>query len=371
MKKTVGIMTFHSAHNYGSCLQAYALQSKIKELGCDVKIINFRSERQKEMYRPLTSRKGFKYILKNAFFLLNLSKRKKRHSIFEDFITKQYYLTDEYSSLEELKSNPPKFDFYISGSDQIWNTVPYDADMAYFLPFVNDGVKIAFAPSFGQIGNIEHKNEIAKYLSHYDFLSVREENANLLLDELIGKSAPVVCDPTLFYGQDFWGSLIDDKPIIDKDYIFFYTLFATPEMIKQVKMLSKATGLPVVISNVSNQYEVFSGFEKHIDCGPIEFLNLLKNAKYVFTSSFHCTVFSIIFNKNFYAFKGMDDKRISTLLKTVGLENRSVDESNAPELLSNCKSVDFDGVSEKLLCATKKSEEYLKMCLKGECYETV
>lgn len=371
MKKTVGIMTFHAAHNYGSCLQAYALQSKIKELGCDVKIINFRSPRQREMYRALTNRKGLKYILKNAFFLLNLSKRKKRHSIFEEFIAKHYYLTDEYSSLEELKNNPPAFDFYISGSDQIWNTVPYDADMAYFLPFVKKGVKIAFAPSFGQIGNIEHKSEIAKYLSVYDFLSVREENANLLLDELIGKTAPVVTDPTLFYGQDFWEKLIDDKPIIDKGYIFFYTLFATPEMIKQVKMLSKSTGLPVVISNVSNQYEVFSGFEKHIDCGPCEFLNLLKNAKYVFTSSFHCTVFSIIFRKDFYAFRGMEDKRISTLLKTVNLENRSVDENNKVELLSNCESVDFDGVNEKLCTASEKSEKYLKMCLKGEVYEAV
>ena len=357
-RKTVGIITFHAAHNYGSCLQAYALQNKISELGFDARIINLRTQKQTEMYKPLTKRKGLKYILKNAFFLLNLKNRKKRYNIFESFIKGNYNLTREYNSLDELVSEPPRFDYYICGSDQIWNTVPYDADMAYFLPFVKSGKRISYAPSFGQIGEITHKDEIAEYLSKFDCLSVREENANLLLQELIGKTAPVVLDPTLLYGIDFWDKLIDENPLISGDYIFFYTLFATPEMIKSVKRLSKISGLPVIISNVSNQYEVFSGFEKHIDCGPLEFLNLVKNAKYVFTSSFHCTVFSIIFKKDFFAFKGTEDKRISTLLKIVNMENRSIDSDGDFDLDNNDYSRnDADAL---LAAAAEKSLQYLR-----------
>lgn len=360
MKRKVGIITFHAAHNYGSCLQAYALQSKVEQLGFNAYIINLRTERQKDMYRPLTKRKGLKYLLKNAFSLINLKKRKTCYDLFENFISAKYHLTQEYESLTDLNSASFDFDFYISGSDQIWNTVPYDADMSYFLPFVKHGVKIAYAPSFGQIGNISKEKEIAHDLADYNFLSAREESGCELIRKLCGRSAETVVDPTLFYNADFYEKLIDPRPIINRDYIFFYTLFATPEMMVSVKRLSKMTGLPVVTSNVSNQYDAFSGFEKHIDCGPCEFLNLLKNAKMVFTSSFHCTVFSIIFKKDFYAFKGMDDKRISSLLKLTSLENRSVDKIGSDfEILPT----DFHGVNEKISASAQRSEKFLCRCL--------
>ena len=197
--KKVGIITFHAAHNYGSNLQAYAMQKVVSELGCDSEIINFRTERQKDQYTPLTKRKGLKYVIKNAYFLLNYKNRKKKYDTFEKFISEKLVKSDnEYASLEDLKNADLDYDYYISGSDQIWNTAPNDADMSYFLPFVKSGKKIAYAPSFGQIGKIKNKEEIAKYLNDYDSLSVREENGVKLIKEMTGKDAPIVIDPTMY-----------------------------------------------------------------------------------------------------------------------------------------------------------------------------
>lgn len=159
--KKVGTITFHAAHNYGSVLQAYALKKVINDLGFENEIINFRTDRQKDQYTPLTKRKGLKYMVKNSYFLLHYASRKRKYLKFEDFINRYLISSNQkvYSSMQELIENPPEYDCYISGSDQIWNTVPNDADMSYFLPFVKHTIKIAYAPSFGQVGNIQKKKK--------------------------------------------------------------------------------------------------------------------------------------------------------------------------------------------------------------------
>ena len=158
----VGIITFHGAHNYGSALQVYALQKVITDkLYYPCEIIDFRTEAQKDQYRPLTKRKGVKYFLKNLYFLLYYTERKKKYDLFEEFISEYLKLSDvQYDTEEKLERSDLSYSHYISGSDQIWNTVPNDASMMYFLPFVKKGKKIAYAPSFGQLGNIKYKDQI-------------------------------------------------------------------------------------------------------------------------------------------------------------------------------------------------------------------
>ena len=111
MKKKVGLITFHAAHNYGSSLQAYALKNTYAELDADCEIINFRTPAQKDQYRPLTKRKGLKYVLKNLFFLLNYRERKEKYDKFEFFISNSLLNGQrEYSSLQELMLEPPQYD---------------------------------------------------------------------------------------------------------------------------------------------------------------------------------------------------------------------------------------------------------------------
>lgn len=364
--KKVGIITFHAAHNYGSNLQAFSLQKAVSRLGFDCEIINFRTERQKDQYRPLTQRKGLKYLVKNTYFLLNYKSRKKKYNNFENFINSKFILSKkEYNSLEELTQAPLDYDYYISGSDQIWNTTPNDADDSYFLPFVKSGKKIAYAPSFGQFSDINHKEKVSEFLSTYDVLSTREEYGEKLIMDLIGKQAPVMPDPTLLTPKEEWEAMIPNA-VCEGDYMFFYTLFASKEMIDIVKTVSKNLNLPVVISNVSNQYEIFSGFKKIRYAGPLEFLSLLKNAKFVCVTSFHGAVFSILLHKPFFAINGLKDNRINTLLESTGLLDRAVTKNNLTDKLKNPFEIDFVKSDEKIFDLRKKGEEFLSTALEVE-----
>lgn len=159
--------------------------------------------------------------------------------------------------------------------------------------------------------------------------------------------------------------MIEKTPIIQGDYIFFYTLFADKEMIDMAKRVSTLLGVPVVISNVSNQYEIFSGFVKRTQAGPLEFLNLIQYAKMVCTSSFHGTVFSILLHKPFMAIRGISDNRISTLLKLTGLEKQSVqnidelDENRVKRLLA----ADYTKTDCALELERRKAMAYLQNAL--------
>ena len=366
MKHTATI-TFHASHNYGSNLQAYALQQTILSLGYDNVILNLRTERQKDLYTVFTKRKGVRYVIKNLSHLFYYFPLKRAYNRFEDFINNTLIVTEEYSSVEELTAANFKYDIYIAGSDQIWNPVPADFDWSYYLTFVKKGKKISYAPSFGQLaalGDKETRQRIAESLRSFDIISVREQGAADNVKFLTGVSPDIVLDPTLLLKRADWLNLVKDRPRrVKGDYIFFYTLFADKNRIDIVKRVSKATGLPVVTSNFSNQYDVFNTFKKCYDTGPMEFLTLVRDAKLVVVSSFHGTVFSILLNVPFFAIDGMTDARISTLLKTSGLEDREITSNNVEERCNRAYSIDYDSVNSRIDEARKSSIDFLKKSL--------
>ncbi len=362
MEKKVGIITFHAAHNYGSSLQSYALKTIYTSLGVKSQIINFRTPAQKDQYTPLTKRKGFKYILKNAFFLLNYKKRKEKYITFENFIST--YLTEhqpEYYSLEQLTATPPDYDLYICGSDQIWNTRPNDASMAYFLPFTN-GKKASYAPSFGPIGNITNKEEISQYLKSFDMLSVRELRGQELVKEMTGTEAPILVDPTVLLKSEQWDILSRER-LVSGEYIFFYSLFSTRAMIREVREISRQLKLPVVVSNISNQNDLLTGFIHKTNAGPREFLSLVKHAKLVITSSFHGSVFSILYNKPFLVYNGLQDNRINTLLETTHLQNRSFSAGEGRQHAMDAFNTDYTLANELLEKERQKALQYIAKTL--------
>ena len=145
--KKVGVLTFHASFNYGSMLQAFALQRILEKLGYEPEIINFRTEKQKELYSYNRKLKSFKEIIRRILLFPYKKDLFKKQDKFEDFIKNYLYCTKEYSILDQLKEENLGFDYYIVGSDQIWNTNCIDFDLAYLLPFVKNGKKIAYAPS--------------------------------------------------------------------------------------------------------------------------------------------------------------------------------------------------------------------------------
>lgn len=366
MKRT-GTLTFHAAHNFGSVLQAYALQQVLRSYDIPNEIINFRTDSQRELYKVFTRRTGFIYWLKNMAHLFYYRSLKRKYDNFENFINTNLVLSSkEYRSEKELSEVSSSYDIYITGSDQIWNPMPMDFSFAYFLPFVTDKVKVAYAASFGPKGIISsaQKQKMSHYLEGYDFVGVRETFSKKLADEMLGKgNSEIVLDPTLLLDVQEWKKLIPDTKRVEGKYILFYTLFADKEIMKITKYLSTQLKMPVVVMNFTNRHDFINPFKKEYSTGPVDFLNLIYNATLVCTSSFHGTVFAAVLNKPFFSIRGLADNRICSLLEMLGLEDRSITVENMEQKIDRAFQIDFDIANKCLANQKAKSIQFLLKAL--------
>ncbi len=363
--KKIATITFHSSYNYGSCLQAYALQEYIKKLdnSCEYRIINLRTDTQKEMYKNVFEKKDIKSLIKRIFLIRQKDNINKKEKYFEKFIQEKLQITKEYSKLEALKNENWDYDYYIAGSDQLWNLQAGDFDWANYLEFVESDNKISYAASFGpkaQIWNTDEKNRVKNDLLKFKSISVREQGSSNNVKNLTGIEPDINVDPTMLLTKEEWEKLIpNDRQYKKGEYIFLYNLKKDKEIIKIAKFVSDELKLPVVISNITFNGETKYGFKKQYDSGPIEFLNLIMNAKVVLSSSFHGTIFAILLNRPFFAINGMKDFRIHTLLEKMGLENRSIEINDYKEKCKDTFNINFEK-SEMLLDKERtKSKNYL------------
>lgn len=367
--KKIGVLTFHSSYNYGSSFQAYALQETVKKLcneNCDYKIINLRTDRQKNMY-SIDRDNDFLSKITRTFLIPNYKESYKiKNQRFEEFINNKLDLTKEYHSYEELKKEDFDFDYYISGSDQLWNLRAYDFNWAYYLGFVKKGKKISFAASFGPKPisfSEEEKEKIKMYITAYDYLSVREQGSYDNIYKLTGIKPEINMDPTILLNKKEWQNLIPKGKIMQGDYILYYSLGQDKENIDLVKKISRKTNLPVVTTRYSGRNELFSNFKRLYNVGPIEFLNLLANAKLILTTSFHGTIFSVIFNKPFFSINADKDYRRITLLETMGLEERNINKRDLNEKLKKAYEINFDKSNKIIDEEKEKIIKYLKKAL--------
>lgn len=368
--KKIKVITFHASYNYGSNLQAYALQEYLKKLtNYEYKIINLRTPKQKRLYTNVFEKKGFKnYIIRILLynFKNDIYSMQKR---FEDFIQNKLDMTEEFTSLEALKEGNIDADYFIAGSDQLWNLQAPDFDWSNYLEFVKNGKKISYAASFGpkaQSWNEDERERIKKDLLEFDYISVREQGSFNNVNKLTNLEPEINVDPTMLLNKEEWEDLISDTPLYNKKYIFLYNLKSDKNILKLAREISKKMKLPVIISNYSSKYQLIYGlkFKKVFDVGPIEYLNLIQNAELVLSSSFHGTIFSILLQKPFFAINGNKDYRINTLLEKMNLENRSISiEDDIDEKIKNALVINFEK-SEKLLVEEReKSANYLKRVL--------
>ena len=342
MTRTAGIITFHASHNYGSMLEAYALQQTILGMGMKCEIINLRTPRQRKMYSRHIHRSWLKRLRLTLRYPGCQDMHGRKYRLFEDFLSKEYILSPmEYPSLEALEADCPVYDAYISGSDQIWNTSCYDFDWSYFLPFVSGKPKIAYAPSMGPVPDKEVMDEnamrIKELLAGYDRIAVREHGTAQRLESLTGKTYPLAMDPTMLLPASRWKAMAGDRPLAGKDpYIFFYIPWYRKEIYQLAKDLSESLGLKVVVSQVSKDilrdWGNDSSFRFLAAAGPKEFLNYCLHAEMTVGQSFHLAVFSILLKLPFLTYDGMNDSRISSLLALTGLERQSYTPGTAPDL---------------------------------------
>ena len=333
----IGILTFHTADNYGSVLQAYALKTFVEKIeGVDkCELINYLPPNQEELYAIYLPLKSLKNIIKNmrAFCFRGLLEDRK--NAFNTFRKNRLCIDGIPGKFDKKEERCLKaYDIVIVGSDQIWNPRSVDFSMFYFVPEFS-GKKIAYAPSFGNgtLLDFEKKGlikETGDALQSFHSIAVREQTGISIIEQLSGKTAQIVVDPTLLI-LDEWENLAascDEK----EKYIFFYAIDYNPQAIKMVQQISRKTGLPVKVIFSSNKtYRILStGFQLVKKTSPEYFLSLVKNAELILSSSFHGTAFSLIFKKKFYALEASrkgtlyKDQRIHSLLSRINLEDRII-----------------------------------------------
>ena len=374
IKKKVGIITMHKVVNYGSALQAYALQRKIDDLGFESFLIDYTYPNEyllSERTIKLSIRKIIKVICVRLFFFL-FYKKKKQLQLFNQFWKNNFQLTEIYRNKKEIFDNPPDFDVYVTGSDQVWNPVHMKGDPTFFCDFVKNGNKrISYAASFssGDI-DINYKLAYREYLNKYAFISVRENKGVDVVNNLIRKDAICVCDPTLLLTKDEYSHLSNQSTLnIDKPYILAYILNYNfnpyPTIQEVIDKIKRKTKLPVVYLLCNTLNATFKPNSKIISAaGPNEFLWLFQHASYIVTSSFHGVAFSLIFEKQFYAVteNTSKDGRIRSLLEETGTGTRMILTGDDVDSLS-VDELDYSLVRDKLENYRNKSIEFLQKSL--------
>lgn len=368
--KRIGIITFHASHNCGSIMQSFALQTVIKNnWNCNVEIINFSSQGQREAYSTKIKVKNIKQLIKK---IILFPIRKQINYIFnsyEEYIKNNLILSEKkYLKTDDLNDIEKKYDLFICGSDQIWNIMCPDYEDAYFLPSVTKKDKISYAASFGAMRIEKYSNNPSRYkdmLDTFTALSTREFNGKKWLEELTGREVKLVLDPTLLLNKESYSSIEDNSEEIEGDYIFYYSPKYDKHADKIVKNVSKKYNLPVIMWNAKEwvlRGMFFKGFKTPYNQNPGIYLNLIKNAKIVFTTSFHGAIFSTQYRKKFWVIKvgGMkaEDDRVYTLLKQLGLLDRFLnpDEVDYENIFSD---VNYDVYNKNIKKLREKSMEFL------------
>ena len=363
-------VTFHASHNYGSMLQAYALQQVVKSLGHENEIINLRTNVQKHVYMSYAKLPLRKKLIFQILFHSKYSGALKKYQLYEDFLKNELQLTKEFPDIDAIKSAGLDFDCYISGGDQIWNTFPIDFDWSFYLPFTN-GKKISYGVSMGPRGEevITQKDLVKQYLEGYTHIGVRENGTKAIVESLTGKTATITLDPVLLLQKEQWFAKYSQESIIGGDYILIYSPRYNKGVYDIARRLGKKYGYKVISTiNIHPRIDLkgeMCGITEHIATGPWEFLNLLQHAKFVVSGSFHAVVFSILFNKPFFAVNGDKDNRMRTTLENCGLMERTICEEDFEAKEAIAEICDFTEANSYLKTEREKSIEFLKSSIEN------
>lgn len=375
--KKIGIITVHRLPNWGSVMQGYALQKTIDQMGYDSECIDYIYPNRWHISRGCWSPQHIS--LKNKILCFLRLRPPMLSKLVNKFIISEMKTSQCYKDYQAIHDKPPYYDIYISGSDQIWNWKTMYGDTTYLLDFVpNYCRKISYSSSFS-VDYIpkEYQDIYIKYLSRYQAISVREVGGSKIINELLGKPATVVLDPTLLLTKQDWANLALKakwKKNMPTKYILCYTLGYTynpnKAMASLLSSLQRKYKCPVIfIGRTLHEFEgnVFH-FCKNQGIGVYEFIWLVKNASVFATSSFHGTAFSVNLGTPFLSLVEkvhQADDRIPSFLGKVGLADHLVTLATDFECLKSDGTYDVTEVQRKLQAMRIKSLEWLKNALEG------
>ena len=359
----VGILTCHAAYNYGSVLQAFALQELIRGLGHEVEIVDCRPS-WFDPYRVLYFENPFRgsvygfcrTICMNVNRLLCFPLRIVRRRVFESFM-RDFYRVSQWRGCD-MPSAPLNYDAYVIGSDQVWNPLIFGESFPIYMgrfATSKGTLKIGYALSAGGREDLL-TDAYSEEVDGFSALSVREQALGDRLNDVFGRDAPLVLDPTMSLERERWLELSQSES--SGDYIVVYLVYHVPAAIQYAKRLAREMACRVRV--ISSGAGFFRCRRLHQD-SPIEFLNLIRHAKAVVTTSFHGTAFSIIFGRPFYFVSSSQkgENRQRDLLEQLGLVDRIICAGEEPWI----RGIDYEHVWEKLRKRREESVSFLRKAL--------
>jgi hypothetical protein len=341
--------------------QAYATQKALEKLGHEAELVNLYSLDAEKINEYKLVSLSIKSILIFLYARLNADVKKKFKS-FREF-HQRMKLSKRYYSFEELYKDPPKYDIHLVGSDQVWNLQKGFPEPAYlFLDFLKNGAtKISYAPSFGSASiSTLHHDKLNMLLQSFSAISVREREGIEIIKKATGIKAKQVLDPTFLLSAKEWIA-ISSSPQINKDYILCYGFDDSKDSFDMIDSIKKRLNLPIVVVSVSLffPHKVDSFIQA---AGPSEFLGLIKDAKFICTSSYHGMAFAINFRKSFLGtLHTTRNSRMASMLEIFGLEKRQL--KNPLDILKMTDEdlfIDYSKIEPKIQKAITDSFNWLK-----------
>ena len=357
----IAIATNFDMTNYGSVLQAFALQRRLAELGADSYVLRsnlFPKRTVPQRVRTLFKKSDVHYSVKDKLRIRMAKKtfapkRRRMAAFCAAHITSRSYYGTANASLAVGDA-----DAVIAGSDQVWS--PYmlrSSQMFYSLGFVPERIpRYAYAASIGVDALPgDCADRLRAELPRFGGISLRERSSVGLIQALTDKPVRVDCDPTLLYDRTLWDDLASDRAA-GQDYIFVYMLRPEPVAIGLARQLREKTGLKIILC--SNRPVREDGIENITDAGIEDFLSYFKYARYVVTNSFHGTAFAVQFETRFLSVvvEGTG-RRARDFLTDLGLEDRIAQEGEADNI---DRPVDWQAVAAKRASLRAASVNYLR-----------
>ena len=355
----IGILTILNVNNYGAELQCCALCRKLTKMGYNAEVINYlfginpsHDFRGEKLTVPISLKQKVKVsllpIVQNLFCMFHQKNKKLRNKRFEEFHEKYNHLTSSvYPSVRSLYDAKFDYDVLCIGSDQVWN---YEKGYSIGLSSLSKEAERVFK----------------KELSGFSHLSVREQQASELLENLLDRDVDVVLDPTLILDNKEWQEVAKFDMCPKEKYILVYIVTIKPcdYVLEVARHIAKERNLKIV-RICRDAYPEHSGkdVQEILTAGTSDFVGLFANAEFVVTNSFHGTVFSINFSKSFYSViksQHSTNSRLTSILKKLNLENRILPVGSP---LPKISDVDYTIPAEKLKEERLHSLEYIQKAL--------
>lgn len=391
--KKVGILSCYKHHNYGSMLQAYATEKAVERLDAEAitiaydKLSHYMTQSRLRYYfhkinnRDILFRK-IRFVISRIIekkYRNIVKERKIRDSLFDSFWKTYFNLSEMNNTRKDLTTFSSTCDVILVGSDQLWHPINIEYDF-FTLSFVPcDIKKISYATSIGATVIPEYqKKTYINFLDSFSLISVRESSAVQTLKKLgVKKNIEVVLDPTLLFSGEEWMCIQKTEPVINNKYILCYFLGTNEEHRTFAKAIKRITGYKIVaLQNLDEFIERDLGYADQAlyNIGPAEFINLIRNAEYVCTDSFHGSCFSILYHKKFFTFERHKIKdsqstnsRIYSLFDSLGIMNRRINNVLSDDKINKLLNdeINYASIDEKIKIMRRNSFGFLKKAIYG------